>query len=204
MIQLKQSDIRKKKQLFLTYSEQRRRCAYALSPQTAPVAFEIVPALLSLNEPNLPGFVPQGETACGVYGIGSSQHLKKIIDTYFTETQNIRCSFQRYLINRPVIESLFLMGSIGTIAQNGASDFDFWVCIDASRVNDADIDRLHLKADKIAGWCQEKFDMEVHFFIMDIEDIREDNFGKVDEESAGSSQKKFLKEEFYRTLLLVC
>lgn len=202
-MQLKQTDIRKNRNLFLTYNRQRRINAYELSPQTAPVAFEIIPALLSLNEPNFPGFVPKGKTACGVYGIGSSQNLKEIIDTYFPETQKIKYSFQSHLINRPVIESLFLMGSIGTISQNSASDFDFWVCIDASRVNNADIDRLHLKAEKITDWCQQTFDMEVHFFIMDIKDIRDNNFGSVDEESAGSSQKKFLKEEFYRTLLLV-
>jgi len=203
VIQLKQTDIRKNRKLFLSYNKQRRISAYELSPQTAPVAFEIIPTLLSLNEPNLPGFVPKGKTACGVYGIGSSSNLKKIVNTYFPETQKIKYSFQRHLINRPVIESLFLMGSIGTIAQNGASDFDFWVCIDASRVTTADIDRLHLKAEKITDWCQQTFDMEVHFFVMDIKDIRDNNFGSVDEESAGSSHKKFLKEEFYRTLQLV-
>jgi len=204
VIEFKPDNLRRNKKLFLNYSQQRRGCAYELYPQTATVAFEIIPALLSLNEPHLPGFVPGGEMAYGVYGIGSSKKLKKTIHTYFIETRKMRFSYQRHLINRPIIESLFLMGSIGTIAQNDKSDFDFWVCVDTSRTNDADIDNLHQKVDKISRWCQRKFDMEVHFFIMDIEDIRKDDFGKVDEESAGSSQKKFLKEEFYRTMLLVC
>jgi adenylate cyclase, class 1 len=196
--------LRRNKKLFLNYSQQRRRCAYELFPQTAAVAFEIIPALLSLNESYLPGFVPKGEMACGIYGIGSSKKLKTTINTYFIETRNKTFSYQRHLIKRPIIESLFLMGSIGTIAQNDNSDFDFWVCVDTSRTHAADMQNLHQKVDKIARWCQSKFDMEVHFFIMDIKDIRNNEFGKVNEESAGSSQKKFLKEEFYRTLLLVC
>ena len=46
------------------------------------------------------------------------------------------------LIKRPIVESLFIMGSIGTLAQNDKSDYDFWVCIDAGRLSDADIDML--------------------------------------------------------------
>jgi len=181
----------------------RRNCAYELSPQNAPIAFEIIPVLLSLNESILPGHVSGGDEACGVYGIGSSKKLKTTINHYFPEARKMKISYQRHLIKRPIIESLFIMGSIGTIAQNDKSDFDFWVCIDADRSTDADIKKLHKKTDIISRWCQIKFDMEVHFFIMDIKDIRRDDFGKVNEESAGSSQKKFLKEEFYRTMLLV-
>ena len=203
MIQLSLADIRKNKKLFLTYSKQRRKCAYELYPQTAPVAFEIIPALLSINIPGLPGFVPKGDKAYGVYGIGPVKYLKQTISTYFSDTSRTKFSFQNHLINRPVIESLFLMGSIGTIAQNEASDFDLWVCIDRARITASDLEKLRTKTLKIADWCRRIFNMEVHFFIMDIQDIRNNNFGKVDEESAGSSQKKFLKEEFYRTLLLV-
>ena len=203
MVEFQAEKIRRNKKLFLNYSRMRRNCAYELSPQNAPVAFEIIPVLLSLNESILPGYVPGGKAACGVYGIGPSKRLETTINNYFPEARKMRISYQRHLIKRPIIESLFLMGSIGTIAQNEKSDFDFWVCIDADLSSRADIEKLHKKTDAISHWCQVKFDMEVHFYIMDMKDIRRDDFGKVDEESAGSSQKKFLKEEFYRTMLLV-
>jgi adenylate cyclase class 1 len=182
----------------------RRKCAYDLSPQTAPVAFEIIPALLSLNDPILPGYIPDGDNACGVYGVGSAKTLKKRITHYFPEARKLKIAYQRHLIKRPIIESLLVMGSIGTVTQNEDSDYDFWVCVDAEHSTAADIQKLHRKTEKISRWCQIQFDMEVHFFIMHIQDIRKDDFGRVNEESAGSSQKKFLKEEFYRTMLLVC
>ena len=204
MVELKTNIIRKHKQLFLDYIQLRRKCAYDLSPQIAPVAFEIIPALLSLNDPILPGHIPNGDDACGVYGVGSAKSLKQIINRYFPEARKLKIAYQRHLIKRPIIESLLLIGSIGTVTQNRESDYDFWVCVDAERSTPADIQKLHRKTDKIARWCRIQFDMEVHFFIMRIQDIRKDDFGKVNEESAGSSQKKSLKEEFYRTMLLVC
>ncbi len=204
MVELITNEIRRNKQLFLNYVKIRRKCAYDLSPQTAPVAFEIIPALLSLNDPILPGFIPDGDDACGVHGVGSAKSLKKRINHYFPEARKLKIAYQRHLIKRPIIESLLLMGSIGTITQNQESDYDFWVCVDAEHSSAADIQKLNRKTEKIARWCQIQFDMEVHFFIMHIQDICKDDFGRVNEESAGSSQKKFLKEEFYRTMLLVC
>ena len=204
MVELKTNSIRKHKQLFLNYIQKRRKCAYDLNPQSAPVAFEIIPALLSLNDSILPGYVPDGDGACGVYGIGSAKSLKATINRFFPEARKFKITYQRHLIQRPIIESLLLMGSIGTVTQNQESDYDFWVCVDADRSKADDIQKLHHKTEKISRWCQSQFDMEVHFFIMRIQDIRQDDFGKVNEESAGSSQKKFLKEEFYRTMLLVC
>jgi adenylate cyclase, class 1 len=203
VVEINTNTIRRNKKLFLDYIQMRRKCAYELSPQNASVAFEIIPALLSLNDSILPGYVRDGHEICGVYGINSSNRLKTTISHYFPEARKTKISYQRHLIKRPFIESLLIMGSIGTVTQNDESDFDFWVCIDTDRSSAADIQKLHNKTDKITRWCQITFDMEVHFFIMGIQDIRRDDFGKVNEESAGSSQKKFLKEEFYRTMLLV-
>ncbi len=203
MTELTAKDIRRNKKIFLNYNKLRRQCAYDLDPEKASVAFEIIPVLLSLNEPDIPGYLPGGEKACGVYGVGSSKHLKSVINRYFPATHNKRVSYQRHIIKRPVIESLLLMGSIGTIAQNDKSDFDFWVCTDPQFSSDAIISSLQDKTDRITRFCQTSFNMEVHFFVMQIDDIRNNNFGLVDEESSGSSQSTFLKEEFYRTLLLV-
>lgn len=195
--------IRNNKRILQNYCRLRHQSAYDLNRETAAVAFDIIPVLLSLNHASLPGFVPAADKACGVYRVGTSKKLHKVIENYFPEARNKKIPYQRFLIQRPIIESLFIMGSTGTVSQKNASDFDFWVCVDASRFSDANIDKLHTKTEKISKWCQSTFDMEVHFFIMDVEQIRNNDFGKADEDSAGSSQKKFLKEEFYRTFLLV-
>ncbi|RLB31940.1 MAG: hypothetical protein DRH11_12545 [Deltaproteobacteria bacterium] len=195
--------VRRNKRIFKDYTRLRRQYAYEVNAEKASVALEIIPVLLSLNEPDLPGYVTGGDSGCGVYGIGSSDRLREVVHDFFPELRKRRIRYQRYLVKRPIIESIFLMGSIGTIAQKYASDFDFWVCVDSTRFSREQIHKLRQKSAHVARWCESKFDMEVHFFIMDLDQIRKDDFGTVDEESTGSSQRKFLKEEFYRTMLLV-
>jgi adenylate cyclase class 1 len=195
--------IRRNRVLFSNYTRLRREYAYEMSREKASVAFEIIPALLSLNAPDLPGFVPGGAEWYGISGMNSSQKLKKTIHEYFPEGRNQKINYQACLVSRPSIESLFLIGSIGTVAQTSKSDFDYWVCIEGAQVSREGFDNLAAKAAQIERWCESKFDMEVHFFINDLDQIRRNDFGRADEESTGSSQKKFLKEECYRTMLLV-
>lgn len=101
------------------------------------------------------------------------------------------------------IEALMSIGSTGTIAQNASSDLDCWVCCDFSKTPPDSRVRLKVKLQAIEEWADKEFNLEVHFFIMDIRDIRENRFGLSDEESSGSAQSAILKEEFYRTALLI-
>jgi adenylate cyclase class 1 len=195
--------IHRNKKCFQNYNRLRYQLAYDLNAEKASVAFEIIPVLMTLNEVDLPGYVQGGETACGVYGIGSSYHLRRVIQDYFPEARRRQIPYQRYLIKRPMVDSLFLLGSIGTIAQTDGSDFDFWVCVDGDRFSRRQFEKLGEKTRLIAQWCKATFSMDIHFFILELEKIRVNDFGKVDAECAGSSQKAFLKEECYRTMLLV-
>ncbi|MEJ2024017.1 MAG: class I adenylate cyclase [Deltaproteobacteria bacterium] len=185
--------------------QKRLRCQYVydMDAEKASVVFEIIPLLLSINEADLPGYVSGGDSGCGVYAVGSSYQLGQVIRDYFPETKGRTIPIQSYLIKRPLVESLFLLGSVGTVAQTEHSDFDFWVCVDKTRCSRRGVQALEEKTAQIAYWCKSSFGMDVHFFVLDLEQIRQNDFGKVDEESSGSSQKKFLKEECYRTMLLV-
>lgn len=195
--------IQKNKKIFTNYNRLRCQYAYDLDPEKASVVFEIIPALLTINEVDLPGYVSGGDAGCGLYGVGSSYQLSGVIEDYFPETRRRNIQYQGYLIRRPLIESLFLLGSVGTVAQTLDSDFDFWVCVDKKRCSRRSVQALEEKTNQLAYWCQAAFGMDVHFFILDLEKVRLNDFGRVDEESSGSSQKKFLKEECYRTMLLV-
>lgn len=195
--------IRRNKLVFEQYTQTRRRYAYALNADKASIAFEVIPGLLSVNEPDLPGHVPEGETSCGIYNIGAARDLKTLIQTYFPETKKRRIRYQKYLVKRPIIDTLFVMGSVGTVAQTEKSDYDYWVCVDSSLFDQDSIQKLREKTEKITHWCENKFHMEVHFFVSELNRVRNNDFGSVDEESTGSSQKRFLKEECYRTMLLV-
>lgn len=101
------------------------------------------------------------------------------------------------------IEALLSIGSTGTIAQTKASDIDCWVCCDFSKCPPDSRARLQFKLEAIEEWAENDFGLEVHFFVMDVKDIRENKFGLSDEESSGSAQSALLKEEFYRTALLL-
>lgn len=195
--------IRKNRKLFLNYSRLRAQYAYSLNHEKASVAFEIIPVLLTINEVDLPGYVPKAELACGVYGVGSSYKLREVIRDFFPEVRKRNIPFQHYLIRRPIVESLFVLGSIGTVAQTEDSDFDFWVCVDEAKWPRKTLTQLREKTANISYWCRSTFDMDVHFFILDLKQIQKNDFGRVDEESSGSSQKAFLKEECYRTMLFI-
>src|SRR5512137_1978672 len=82
------SVIRRNRQFFNNYIRLRRQYAYEVSPEKGAVAFEIIPALLNLNEPHLPGYVRDGADACGICGMNISQEVRKAIYDYFPETRN--------------------------------------------------------------------------------------------------------------------
>ncbi len=103
---------------------------------------------------------------------------------------------------KTLIESLILMGSIGSAAQNAKSDFDYWAVVDEKKLEKSDLKYLKKKLLLIEEWG-DKQGVELHFFITDLNKAQDNNFGSADKESAGSSQARLLKEEFYRTALHV-
>jgi|GEM_PF-783516 len=139
----------------------------------------------------------------GIAGYLPNRETERICRKYFDK---------RYLhkdgmifIERPFcyVESLFTIGSIGSIAHTMGSDIDYWVCI---REELFDSDKLHLFRKKLVAiekWALDEFKTEIHFFIVDIEKARRSDFGNSDSESSGSAQGRLLKEEFYRTMIHV-
>jgi adenylate cyclase class 1 len=99
--------------------------------------------------------------------------------------------------------ALYTIGSVGTIAQSEASDLDYWLCYDPDDMPEVLVDGLAFKIEAIEQWADATFGLEVHFFTMDVERIRANNFGVSDAESSGTAQALLLKEEFYRSVLHV-
>ena len=99
------------------------------------------------------------------------------------------------------IAGLYAMGSLGTLAQSVKSDLDCWVCLDNGEVDALALDGLRGKLAHLEAWARDEFGLEVHFFLMNLDDIRANRFGASDEESSGSAQALLLKDEFYRTCL---
>jgi adenylate cyclase class 1 len=62
---------------------------------------------------------------------------------------------------------------------------------------------LQEKLKGIERWAKERFDLDVHFFLCDIAQVRDNRFGHIASESSGSTQSVFLKSEFYTTHILI-
>ncbi len=104
--------------------------------------------------------------------------------------------------NNP-IHMLSLMGSLGTVAQTEKSDFDYVALINKKKLSDKELTELNQKVSIIEKWAMDELSIEVHFFMQDIVDFRENRFGLTDTESAGSAGGKLLKDEFYRTAIII-
>jgi adenylate cyclase class 1 len=99
-------------------------------------------------------------------------------------------------------EGLYTIGSTGSIAQNESSDIDAWLVM-APNQDEKKIEALRRKLSWIEQWAAQELKLEVHFFVMDPARTRDNDFGASDEEGAGSTQALLLKEEFYRTMILL-
>ncbi|WP_078718174.1 class I adenylate cyclase [Paucidesulfovibrio gracilis] len=102
-----------------------------------------------------------------------------------------------------IIASLSTIGSVGTVAQTRHSDADFWVCYDADSAPPKAVEGLRNKLDALSRWAEETFGVEAHFFLMRQEDVKQNNFGFSDKESSGTAQALMLKEEYYRTCVIL-
>jgi adenylate cyclase class 1 len=98
------------------------------------------------------------------------------------------------------ILAVYAMGSLGTVAQTTSSDLDCWVCYDGDVTMTME-HGLKRKLDAMSLWADSEYGLEVHFYPMRMDDVRDNRFLSGDEESSGSAQVLLLKEEFYRTAL---
>lgn len=176
------------------HRERLRAIARELTPNQRAF-IELLPLLYHINHPTLPGFAGS-DTPIGIPDYAPSQaalRLARKLSRSFEYKKRARRRFH--------IQALYLMGSIGSIAHTSGSDFDIWLCHDPEL--DADErELLRLKARKIEAWGKE-LNLEVHFFLMDVDAFRNGKLDALSHESSGTTQPHLLLEEFYRTGVLL-
>lgn len=187
----------------LRYNKARTERALELMSPEKRDGFHIIPFLLHVNHHSFPGFVDDPKTPIGLINYSLRDELTEALHRVFPEQQALIDDLKPIWPKRRMMESLVLMGSIGTIAQSEQSDFDYWVCVDGTRYKSAHFRLLQKKLHLIEQWAEKQFGMEVHFFLSDIEKVRNNDFGVADGESSGSAQAIFLKAEFYTTNIVV-
>ena len=151
-----------------------------------------LPLLFHCNHPMLPGFVSHS-TPCGV----SNYKPDRRDISYAKSLARSFSSIGGY--HGEDIWGIYLMGSIGTLAQSHKSDFDVWLCHKPGLPAIA-LAELQQKCERISQWAK-TLRLEAHFFLMDSEAFMAGQELSLDAESSGSAQRILLLDEFYRTAL---
>ena len=157
--------------------------------------FSLLPLLLHINHPSLPGF-NGSDTPAGIAGYEPDRNALLSARRHARSLRH-----QRRPQRVPPILGLYLMGSSGTLGQDRQSDFDVWICHHPD-LEPAQIEALQGKARLIEERAA-ALSMQLHFFVLHAEGFREGQNIALSDESSGSTQHHLLLEEFYRTGLLL-
>jgi adenylate cyclase class 1 len=96
-----------------------------------------------------------------------------------------------------------IIGSVGTIAYNNKSDFDYWVCINRRTTTSEKYDAFRQKVLAVQKWAEAELKLPVHLFVNDVESVRNNIFDEDEDEAFGSAVGALLKDEFYRSSIVV-
>jgi len=153
----------------------------------------LLPLFFHVNHPMLPGYISH-LTPAGVQGYAPSKddiRIAKSLARSFT--------YQHDLVDKTdVIEALFMMGSLGTIAHADNSDIDVWVCHSES-LSRAALSELQEKCNTLTRWAADNIHIEAHFFLMEASKFRQGQQALLTSEASGTAQHFLLLDEFYRT-----
>jgi adenylate cyclase class 1 len=192
------------KHRYLAYNHFRKNIFTELAPKDGEAILYLLPWMLSVNDPGVPGYVSNLHKSIAVYGAATDEALIKR-EPVFKKIFNIRKTgpLLKPTLRVSLIQGLYTIGSAGTISQTCSSDCDIWICIDKTDFDETAKGHLLQKINLIKDWMDANLKMPVFFFLCDIGDIRNSHFGVVGDESSGSAQHNVLKEEFYRTSILI-
>ena len=138
-----------------------------------------------INHPLLPGYV----SACTPAGVSGYEPDATTLAAAGHLIRDFSCSMGNSCPLQP-IHGLFLMGSLGTLAQTDQSDMDVWICL-APDLSDAAVSALRKKCRRLEAWATSQ-GCEAHFFLIDAQ-LRNDE--------GDEPRQRLLLDEFYRTAI---
>ncbi len=191
--------IKKNRDSFVTYNIAHLREVIRYLSTEKFELFHTLPFLLHVNSPEFPGYVADPDCKYGIHGFQDSGFWKLALRHFkYSEKDLSRCLAKKYYI-----QGLYLMGSSGTLAQGDHSDLDYWVIVDEEMNNSPHMETLRQKLDLLKEWAETTYTQQISFFILTSKQVKTNSFRQVDDESSGNIQQTILKEEFYRTFLMI-
>ncbi|MDR1041084.1 MAG: class I adenylate cyclase [Deltaproteobacteria bacterium] len=104
----------------------------------------------------------------------------------------------------PAVESLVLIGSMGSVGHTDRSDLDYWVCYRPSRVSGNELDLFRRKLDMMTKWASDEHGTEANFYLVDLSLLERGQISRGwGQDVDGDAAPLLLLEELYRTLILV-
>lgn len=185
------------RQNYLRYNQFKINQIIETMSEANRLIFIVIPRLLHVHQKGLPGYIA-GNVPCGVIGFTLNRQTQLACEKLFPDI----------IINRnetlsPFIQTVLLMGSTGSIAQTIHSDLDYTLLIHRGSISKTEQNLLNRKLKAIEKWAWNNYQLEIHFFINEIEDFRKNIYGDSDSESTGSALAKLLKDEMYRTSVIL-
>jgi adenylate cyclase class 1 len=185
------------RQAFLRFNQFRLNRTYQSLSSRDRLVFLVIPRLLHVNQEGLPGYFRE-DVPCGIHNFNLDRESQIAAETMFPNM-----ILRRNEKFDPIIHTMLIMGSIGSIAQTQKSDLDYTLIVNKPTLTDTTLALLRRKLDLIEEWTWTEYHLETHFFINDYNEFRENRFGESDSESTGSAQAKLLKEEMFRTMIIL-
>ncbi len=192
------------KKRYLAYNQFRKGLFAELAPKDSEAILYLLPWMLNENHPQVPGYVPHLARPIGVSNLDHDPEIRKR-EASFSFLFHIDKARRKakFKPDSWMIQGIYTIGSIGSVTQTACSDCDIWLCVDRECFGEEGMAQLQQKVNLIKDWLDANIRMPVYFFLCDVEDVRNGHFGDVSSESSGSTQKNILKEEFYRTAVLI-
>ncbi|MGL4209253.1 MAG: hypothetical protein ACRCTY_07675, partial [Candidatus Adiutrix sp.] len=152
--------------------------------------FDAVPTLLALNTPDKPGYVDHPNAPFGLrFGLSLAPASS---------------GQSTWGGAGPAVESLLLIGSLGSVGHTAASDLDYWVCYDGGTLNGHNLQLFQQKLALITAWAQKEHDTEANFYLVNVQKLLEGQITHLNTgETEGDVAPMFLLEELYRTMVWV-
>lgn len=186
------------KELFDRFNRVRKATLKAQIGDRAYQALNALPFLLHSNCEGLPGYIESSGCPTGITGYEATSSDVELVSRLFPNAD-----IRRAPVYKMAIDLVAVMGSAGSMGFTDSSDLDIWVSFRLSDHSILALELLREKATAIEEWMVRHTGVEVHLFVQPTEHIRDNHFGKTDIEGCGSALGALLKEEFYRTAILL-
>lgn len=163
-------------------------------PQMQQALFHLIPLMLQVNHPDLPGTL-NTKTPCGIDFFSLSHHAIEACEAMSLDVPAV------IEMQSTAFDGVYAMGSTASFGQNPKSDIDVWL-VYKSHLTSAELDLLKHKNKLMTDWFA-GFDFEVNFYLVHPMQFRDSSAFESNQslgiEHSGTSQHWLLLEEFYRS-----